>query len=131
MQRSILEDVSMEELKQMRAEGLTNRQIADRLGVCSATIIRHLGPQPTGLRADYGSIAAKVTGLEPVPQRKKTLEISLRKTEYVGTAALYTLYNTGDAIIKKDGVELRFTKDSLVTLIQELIELSEEMEAGA
>ena len=49
-QRKLTDDVSMEELLQMRQDGMSNQEIANRLGVSKATVYRHLGAQPKGIR---------------------------------------------------------------------------------
>lgn len=48
--RKLTDDVSMDELLQMRQDGMSNQEIANRLGVSKATIYRHLGAQPKGIR---------------------------------------------------------------------------------
>lgn len=50
--RKLINDVSMDELLQMRKDGMSNMDIAHRTGVSKATIYRYLGPQPKGIRYD-------------------------------------------------------------------------------
>lgn len=49
-QRKLTDDVSMDELLQMRQDGMSNQEIANRLGVSKSTVYKHLGPQPKGIR---------------------------------------------------------------------------------
>lgn len=49
-QRKLTDDVSMDELLQMRQDGMSNQEIANRLGASKATVYRYLGPQPEGIR---------------------------------------------------------------------------------
>lgn len=49
--RSFYKDVSVSELMPLREQGLTNQQIADRLGVSYITIRRAIGPKPDGIKA--------------------------------------------------------------------------------
>ena len=49
--KSLLNDISMQELSTMRENGMTNREIAEKLDVAYSCIHRILGPQPDGMRA--------------------------------------------------------------------------------
>ena len=49
-QRKLTDDVSMDELLQMRQGGMSNQEIANRLGVSNTTIYNYLGRQPAGMR---------------------------------------------------------------------------------
>ena len=53
--RKLSASVNISELLAMREQGLTNYQIAERLGVTSRTIVSYIGKQPKGLRAHMGS----------------------------------------------------------------------------
>ena len=46
MQRKLLDEVSVNELLELRAEGYTNAQIAEMLDVSSMTIYRIIGKMP-------------------------------------------------------------------------------------
>lgn len=49
-QRKLTDDVSMDELLQMRQDGMSNQEISNRLGVSNTTIYNYLGRQPAGMR---------------------------------------------------------------------------------
>lgn len=53
--RKLSASVNISELLAMREQGLTNYQIAERLGVTYRTIVSYIGKQPKGLRAPKGS----------------------------------------------------------------------------
>ena len=53
--KKLTDSVSISELLTMREQGLTNYQIAERLGVTYRTIVSYIGKQPEGLRAPMGS----------------------------------------------------------------------------
>lgn len=44
--RSLLNDVSLSELQELRAEGLSNREIAEKLDIGYQTVLKYLGKQP-------------------------------------------------------------------------------------
>lgn len=45
MKGKLIDDITVQEMRQMREDGLSNREIADRLDVCYATVLRHLSKQ--------------------------------------------------------------------------------------
>lgn len=52
MYRPLSDSVSMSEMLHMREElKLSNREIAERLGVSKNTVYRYIGPQPEGIQA--------------------------------------------------------------------------------
>ena len=66
--KKLIDDVTIQEMKTLRENGMTNAQIARNLGVSPTTIVNYIGCQPDGLRAAYGSEAARVTTVEPKPE---------------------------------------------------------------
>lgn len=132
--KKLTDDVSIQELQQMRADGLTNKQIAERLGASYITILKYLGPQPDGLKANYGAYTARVTDKEPEQAPKKDREISLmeqyRKTVYAGEDFSYTVISTGAVKIEKRGGSpisgipyLELTADQIGSLVKELMDI--------
>lgn len=73
--------VSISEFLAMREQGLTNYQIAERLGVTYRTIVSYIGKQPKGLRAPKGSRKGvkPLTDIEPEEVTESTVGAS-RKT---------------------------------------------------
>lgn len=57
--------ISLQELQELRAEGLSNKQIADRLDISYQTVLKYLGK--ADFRAPYGSCKKP----EDVPEEKK------------------------------------------------------------
>lgn len=131
--KPLSKEVSREELLHMREEGLTNKQIAERLGCAYYTVLRYIGKQPDGMRADYGSIAAKVTDApkeEARPEPNRRLTMSIRKTRYYGeNGTCYNVYSSGQANIEQGGMRvMTFQRaEELEQLICELIELDRIM----
>lgn len=59
----------MPEMRRMREEGMSNASIAESLGICLTSVIRHLGPQPKELRRK------PVYGGKPKPYREPEKEV--------------------------------------------------------
>lgn len=121
---------------QMRGDGLTNRQIAERLDISYGTVKRYIGNQPKGLRAEYGSYATRVKGVEEVTGPKRMDEADEPRAEL-------TLYQRTDIYwgkelkyaVSGEHVKIRQHDDEihlqniaeLDTLIQELMHLKRRM----
>lgn len=70
---------TLERMQQLRAKGLSNKQIAIEVGCAYETVHRRLGNQPDNNRSDYGSIVAHVTGESFVKEKevRKLQQISM------------------------------------------------------
>lgn len=128
MARKLTDEISLEELKQLREEGLTNKQIADRLDINYVTVKRYLGKQPDGLRAAYGSNQTKVKDVEKpamqVVQAPKTDLILTQCTkEYAGKDVCYVV--RGWCVeIQQNGQQIRFyDRKGLENFVMELMDL--------
>lgn len=126
----LTDSVSLEELKRMRENGMTNRQIADNLGVGYSTICAYLGRQPSGLKAPYGYYKTKETDVEPEPvpqaEKKPVLQKLCQIEEYAGQnhkftvrrdMGLVTIYRT----VNEDGMQ--YHKNELEEYITELLDI--------
>lgn len=81
MSKNLSASVSVSELLAMREQGLTNYQIAERLGVTYRTIVSCIGKQPKGLRAPKGSRKGTkpLADIEPEDVAESPVDVS-RKT---------------------------------------------------
>lgn len=79
--KKLTASVNISELLAMREQGLTNYQIAERLGVTYRTIVSYIGKQPKGLRAPMGSRKGvkPLTDIEPEEVTESPAYVS-RKT---------------------------------------------------
>ena len=79
--RKLSASVNISELLAMREQGLTNYQIAERLGVTYRTIVSYIGKQPKGLRAPKGSRKGTkpLADIEPEEVAESPVDVS-RKT---------------------------------------------------
>ena len=107
--RSILNQISLQEFQTLRDdEKLSNLEIAQRLDVSYATVLKILGPQPTGLRKSrqsYGRVSKsrKSTHLRIVDHDETKSEDSIETQEAAlisidrplvmgGRVGAYTIY---------------------------------------
>lgn len=99
MNSSLLKEVSVNELQQLRDEGLNNRQIAERIGSSTSTISRYL---PTSCKKH---VCLDDSCREEIVQLYKEGETAKTIAEAYGVG-IATVYN----IVKKGGVNKRKTK---------------------
>lgn len=63
MTKKLLDEISIQELREMREiEGLSNGEIAERLGVSCSTIYKHIGGHPNGVRKKRSTPTGAVPG---------------------------------------------------------------------
>ena len=127
MKRPLTDTVSLQELQEMRASGLSNKEIAERLGVAYATICRYLGPGPSWTRAAYGSLKTKATDVEKPVEKPPVLKCVSKILEYEGKHMRYVVLpelGTVRLSSKENGVELMAVdKAQLETYITELLDI--------
>jgi len=133
-------NITLEQVMQMqelRAQGLTNAQIGIEMGLTAVSVRRHIGAQPTGMKAAYGSMVSHATGesFNPMPIRvmeKKPTKLSVvsSTTLLQGEELKYEVDNrTGYVTIQHSPMlEYPMDKDTLERLILELMDVYEYMQ---
>lgn len=116
MRKSLLDEVSMQELEQYRADGYTNAEIAELLDVTRNTINRLLGPMPPELvsKAKCQAWETRRNGTKPTakPLRINSLETLPKATpnpEPVEESPVYML--TTNEIITVASPTRKYTID--------------------
>lgn len=94
MRRKLLDEVSMDELMYMRnEEGLSNKEIAERIQCSYATICKVLGPQPKGVRKPYTrkepAIAKAKVITMPTHMTAPELPVASKVNDEIETVLLY------------------------------------------
>lgn len=94
--RKLTESISVQELQQMRDEGLSNMQIAKRLDVSYATVRKCLG------KADFRAPYCSCKKPEDVPEEKPVLLKKLMHIEeFLGEKNKYTVNIDGKTVTVK------------------------------
>lgn len=128
----------LEQMKQMRVDGLSNNKIAKELGVDYMTVKRHIGIQPTNCRADYGSIVAHVSDVKPeavmieAPKQTTVPKTSLKLKNivysYEGERYEYKVRTDTDVVrIVDNGTNFDVPSKDFETFVLELVELYSEL----
>ena len=138
MYKSIISEVSLEEMKTMRQNGMTNRQIADSLGVSYKSVYKYLGKQPDMLRAVPGTYSSAVHGMveqKPVSttlSKKSGLKLVMQTSVVAGEFNQYTINNFGNVEIRRnsENANLRLDFDGMEKYITELMEVYSMMSKG-
>lgn len=126
MSRSLIQDVSISELEQMRENGMTNQEIADAIGVSYQTIRKLIGRQPPGLRKPGVYHRPNFVQSEPKEEPPATLIVEDRALKLAGLYASYkimvknklinVILDTSEGV--SPAMEIPF--DQIDTFIQEL-----------
>lgn len=127
MAESLLKSVSIQELQEMRDNGLSNREIAEQLDVGYSTICRYLGRGKSWTRAPYGSLKTKAKDVEKSVVKPPVLKCVSKIMEFEGAHMRYTVLsdagNVRMAAKSGAGETYIFNKETLETFITELIDL--------
>ena len=91
--RSILKDISVDELLKMREAGMSNRDIANALGICYATVLKYIGPE-----CGRGGTIAK--GINTTAKAPEHLELALQNvvTKLKGQVAEYEISSADQCV---------------------------------
>ena len=135
--RSLLKDVSMDELYAMRNAGMTNADIAKSLGVSYETVLKHIGKQPGRgsklagfVPVDLGERAEPV--VEPEPQKPEVpepvLPVVCRVTYLEGEAGKYTVNSAEKTVtVGYAGGCIQMSFDDLDKIIAEMAAISRKI----
>ncbi len=133
----ISQDV-IDKMKDMRIKGYSNSKIAKELGISYDTVRCHLGNQPDNCRADYGSIVAHVTDVnpeevkieapKPMPVPKTELKLKNIVYSYAGQHYEYKVRtDTNTVRIIDNGINFDISSDQFENFVLELVELYSEL----
>lgn len=124
--RGILKDFSKTELLRMREDGLSNREIADRIGCAYSTIYGILGKQPNGLRYSCQFAAPSSNEILPDDQIEKfPSRVKVLKFTAVGAAGSYII-DIEDNIVTLESQEL--LSEQLPDFIADLVSVGKMIE---
>ena len=117
----LLDEVGIAELREMREQGLTNREIAERLDVSYYTIVKHLGKCPFRHKEPRTEEPVDIT---PAPVTIGCLKVLSSVVTLQGELTKYTVNTEAGTVLMEDGL-LRgvLDKDTLGDAIRELEEV--------
>ena len=125
--RSLLDDMTLSELTAMRDEqGMSNREIADALGVSYHTILKILGKQPTTLRKERTFHPVKA----PDATKQAVLIVTERTHILQGEFGRYHVNSAASTVqvCLPEQTPFHLTFDQLSTLYTELAAILQQME---
>ena len=139
--KRISEEISHNEMMQMREQGMSNKEIASALGISYATVLRYIGKQPEAVdgrqyavrmstrKEDKGSAELAIVESD---DRVQSLNLVERMSVYRGHAATYTVCSSDSFIVMElDGQQsIRIEKDSLNDIAKEIIAIQNAMAVG-
>lgn len=127
-------DSLVNNMRILRSEGLTNREIAAKLNVSIPSVHRHIGDQPDGLKAEYGSVVARVTDVvetRPVVAvaKKSSLRLIAQTKIMEGNYYHFSLDNLGNITItmKNPDEKIRLNRAGMESYITELMDAYMEL----
>ena len=144
MPRKLSNDVSIQEMQQMRDDGMSNAEIAEQLDVCVDTVRKYLGKQPAGMRRARRTSkqqvclpppAPAILFEEPEPEPEVVsheiggLRVVSRIMHLESSSARYMISNNVVKITSRD-VDMpviTLTKDELDGVVAELLEVLDMM----
>lgn len=129
--KSLASEMDISELQTMRQNGMTNRQIAENLGISQNTVYRYIGKQPAMLRAVPGTYSAAVNKREdnltvlPSSAKPGKLRIIAQTSIVAGKYHQYTVNLPGCVTIagSDNGNGLKLAKKDMEEYITELMEV--------
>ena len=127
--KSLASEINLSELQTMRGNGMTNRQIAESLGISQNTVYRYLGKQPAMLRAVPGTYSAAVQKREenitvlPESAKPGKLRIIAQTSIVAGKFHQYTINLPGSVAIAPNEGNMKLDKKDMEEYITELMEV--------
>ena len=130
MRRKLMDEVSISEMLELRAEGATNQEISDRLECSLPTVYKHIRKQPPGLRGHYKRTSPSLKPQE-TPKRKaqEPLQSRLRVASitYQGAYKGADFGKDGDKLfVRAGGMRLLFAMDEFQEFAKDVVAVAQE-----
>ena len=136
--KKLLDSISMQELRQMREDGLNDSEIARKLDVSQSTISRHLVPNPLSVREmnalrrerekeQAGRLAGFVPYERKRPERDKPEEAKPEPCDVVAGVLLRQIQMAEIALQSIKAGTLEATADGMAALMVAAVETAREL----
>ena len=120
MKPKITEEISINEMRQLRADGLSNKEITERLEICYPTVLKYLGKQPKGLRTERRCNI-------PAAQPEEAISVNrLKETAraFAGAAADFTVFENRVRVIHGE-TAIEFPTEAFREFAKDIIAVSQ------
>ena len=127
-----LEKSRINRMKELKEQGLSNRQISIETGLSTVTVRRYLGNQQQMSRSEYGSVVSHITGdsfvkgMDGMAKKIENPGLSISTVYVKGKELDYRVeLEKGIHIYKNNADQLYLPKDQLSDFIKEIAWLAE------
>ena len=133
MSRSILKDIDLDTLYEMRRNGMNNREIGDALGVSYVTVYKYIGAQPKELKKKRESYP-RTKQPKPVAvaeEAQPCICVKNRTVELEGIFGSYTIDIKKGTVACTNAIGqcLSVSKDNIDDFINELNAIKRKLES--
>ena len=127
-----LDQSKIDRLKELKKQGLSNRQISIELCLSPVTVRRYLGDQQLMSRSEYGSIVSHITGdsfvkgMDGMAKKVENPGLSVSTVYVKGKELEYRVeLEKGIHIYKNNVDQLYLPKDQLSDFVKEIVWLAD------
>ena len=123
MYRKLNDEVSVHEMLELRKDGLTNRQIAEKLDCAYYTVLRYIGKQPEGMRGAFKPHRENKGPKQPPAPLSPESRLQLFSRSYRGKCAEFVLSGE-DVIITFAGTEAMLSLQEFAEFAKDVLAVS-------
>lgn len=123
MYKKLNDEVSVHEMRELRKDGLTNRQIAEKLDCSHQTVLKYIGKQPEGMRGACKPHRENQEPKQPPAPLSPESRLQLFSRSYRGKFAEFVL-SREDVIITFAGTEAMLSRQEFAEFAKDVVAVS-------